>query len=144
MAGERTLLGFDFGQARIGVAVGQEFSGTASPLITLKNIDGGPDWAAITALIEEWQPDALVVGIPRHLDGTEHEMTQLARRFGNRLNGRYNLPVYHVDERLTSVEAERRLAEQGVKLKRENKGEVDRLAAQLILQTWLDKPDKNV
>lgn len=131
----RTLLGFDFGTRRIGVAVGQELTGTARPLTTLTSRNGGPDWTAISRLIEEWQPDALVVGIPCHMDGTEMEMTRLATRFGNRLRGRYNLPVFAVDERLTSAEAELLLREGG---RRPDKGAVDQVAAQLILQSWLD------
>ena len=132
----RTLLGFDFGTRRIGVAIGQELTGTARPLTTLTSRDGGPDWAAISRLIEEWRPGALVVGIPYHLDGSEMELTHLATRFGNRLRGRYNLPVFTVDERLTSAEAEMQLREAGNKL---DKGAVDPVAAQLILQSWLDQ-----
>lgn len=131
-----TLLGFDFGTRRIGVAIGQQLTGTARPLTTLTSRDGGPDWAAITRLIEEWRPNALVVGIPLHMDGSEMELTHLATRFGNRLRGRYNLPVFTVDERLTSAEAELELREGGQRL---DKGAVDQVAAQLILQSWLDQ-----
>jgi len=131
-----TLLGFDFGTRRIGVAVGQTVTGTARPLSTLHSQNGGVDWAAVTELIREWQPEALVVGLPVHMDGTEHELTARARRFGNRLAGRYNLRVFFVDERLSSDEAERLLATEGHK---GDKGAVDRVAAQLILQSWLDQ-----
>lgn len=131
----RTLLGFDFGSKRIGVAVGQELTGTARALITLNNRNGAPDWGAISRLIEQWQPAALVVGLPLNLDGSDHEVTRLARRFGNRLRGRYNLPVYTIDERLSSAEAEALLAEQG----RYEKADVDKIAAQLILQSWLEQ-----
>jgi putative holliday junction resolvase len=129
----KVLLGFDFGSKRIGVAVGQELTRTATALETLNSRDGGPDWDGISRLINEWQPDALVVGLPFNLDGSEHETTRLARRFGNRLTGRYNLPVFTIDERLSSVEAERILEEQG----RFDKEEVDKLAAQIILESWL-------
>lgn len=129
----RLLLGFDFGVKRIGVAVGQELTGTARALETLRSPDGGPDWPGISRLIEQWQPDALVLGLPLNADGSDHEVTRLARRFGNRLKGRYNLPVFTIDERLSSVEAERLLAEQG----RFEKEEVDSLAARLILESWL-------
>lgn len=132
----RTLLGFDFGTRRIGIAIGQELTGTARPLTTLASPDGGPDWRAISRLIEQWHPDALVVGIPYHMDGSEMELTHLASRFGNRLQGRYNLPVFTVDERLTSDEAERLLREGDRPL---DKGAVDQVAAQLILQSWLDQ-----
>jgi putative Holliday junction resolvase len=135
-SGPRTLLGFDFGTRRIGIAVGQELTATARPLTTLTSRDGGPDWPAITSLIEEWQPDALVVGIPLHMDGGEMELSHLARRFRNRLQGRYNLPVFTVDERLTSVEAEALLDAKG---ERYDKEAVDQVAAQLILQSWLDQ-----
>lgn len=130
----RTLLGFDFGTKRIGIAVGQELTHTATALVTLNNRDGGPDWASITNLITEWQPDAMVVGLPLNLDGSESESSRLARRFGNRLAGRYNLPVFNADERLSSNEAEAILAEQG----HFEKADIDKLAAQLILQSWLE------
>ncbi len=133
MSKPRVLLGFDFGSKRIGIAVGQELTGSANALETLHSRDGGPDWVGISRLIEEWQPDALVVGLPLNRDGSEHETTHLARRFGNRLAGRYNLPVFTIDERLSSVEAERILGERG----HFNKEEVDKLAAQIILESWL-------
>ena len=129
------LLGFDFGTKRIGVAVGQELTRSARALITLNNRNGAPDWEAISRLIDEWKPAALVVGMPLNLDGSDHEITRLARRFGNRLRGRYNLPVYTMDERLSSAEAESQLAEQG----RYEKADVDKMAAQLILQGWLEQ-----
>lgn len=131
----RTLLGFDFGTKRIGVAVGQELTGSARALETLNSPDGGPDWAGISRLIEQWQPAALVLGLPLNLDGSDHEITRLARRFGNRLRGRYNLPVYTIDERLSSTEAELLLAEKG----RFDKADVDKVAAQVILQSWLEQ-----
>ena len=131
----RTLLGFDFGTKRIGVAVGQELTCSARALITLNSRNGAPDWEAITRLIAEWQPAALVVGLPLNLDGSDHEITRLARRFGNRLRGRYNLPVYTMDERLSSAEAEAFLAAQG----RFEKEDVDKVAAQIILQSWLEQ-----
>ncbi len=131
----RTLLGFDFGTKRIGVAVGQELTCSARALITLNSRDGAPDWEAISRLIAEWQPAALVVGLPLNLDGSDHEITRLARRFGNRLRGRYNLPVYTMDERLSSAEAEALLAAQG----RYEKEDVDKVAAQIILQSWLEQ-----
>jgi putative Holliday junction resolvase len=131
----RIVLGFDFGTRRIGVAVGQGLTRSASALVTLSNRNGAPDWEAIGRLIEQWQPAALVVGLPLNLDGSDHEITRLARRFGNRLRGRYNLPVYTMDERLSSAAAEALLAEQG----RYDKADVDKVAAQLILQGWLEQ-----
>lgn len=136
----RTLLGFDYGLKRIGVAVGQELTGTANPLQTLTVGDGGIDWTAIGRLIAEWQADALVVGVPFNMDGSEHDMTLAARRFARRLAGRYGLPVYEIDERLSSVEAAHALREQGQRPgRRRQPGTIDRQAAQIILQTWLDE-----
>ncbi|MFO7594560.1 MAG: Holliday junction resolvase RuvX [Pseudomonadota bacterium] len=135
----RLLLGFDFGLKRIGVAVGQELTGSARELETLTSPDGGPDWKGINRLIEQWQPDALVVGLPLNLDGSDHEVTRLARRFGNRLKGRYNLPVFTIDERLSSVEAERLLTGEG----RFDKEAVDKLAARIILESWLAQQSDN-
>lgn len=141
---EQLLLGFDFGTKRIGIAIGQTLSNTARPLATLPTLDGGPDWAAITALLEQWQPDALVVGLPLDIDDSEQEMTRLARRFGNRLNGRYNLPVHWIGEGFSSMEAEQRLRERDGTI--HDKGEVDRVAAAIILQSWLEgqpQPESN-
>ena len=126
-----TLLGFDFGTRRIGIAIGQTLTASARPLTTLDTRNGKPDWEAIGRLIREWQPDRLVVGLPLHMDGTPHPMTEQARRFGRQLEGRYNLPVEWVDERLTSDAAERELPAQ------RDKGAVDALAAALILEDWL-------
>jgi len=132
-----TLLGFDFGEKRIGIAVGQTLTGSVNPLTTLAAINQKPDWDGIGALIEEWRPALLIVGLPLHMDGSEQELTQRAKRFGNQLKGRYNLPVEWVDERLSSDEAERLLREQGKK--RSNKADIDKLAAALILQSWLEQ-----
>jgi len=127
-----SVLGFDYGRKRIGVAVGQTVSGSATALTTVSARDGQPDWRSISALIQDWQPELLVVGLPLSMDGSEHELTQAARRFGNRLAGRYNLPVEFVDERLTSVEAEAR------QVRPPRPGDIDKIAAQIILQDWLD------
>lgn len=126
-----TLLGFDYGTRRIGVAVGQTLTGTARPLTTLPCRNGKPDWEAIGRLIREWQPSRLVVGLPLHMDGTEQPMTDQARRFGRQLEGRYNLPVEWMDERLSSEEAERALGSA------RDKGAVDAVAAAVILRDWL-------
>ena len=129
-----TLISFDFGTRRIGIALGQTLTGTVRPLTTLSSKQQKPDWHAISALLREWQPQRLVVGLPLHMDGSEQPMTDKARRFGNQLKGRYNLPVDMVDERLSSDEAEARLRERGG---RYHKDEIDALAAQLILESWL-------
>jgi len=127
-----TVLGFDYGTRRIGVAVGQTITRSATPLLTLTSRDEAPDWNRITALIEEWKPSALVVGLPYNMDDTEAEIAPRARRFARQLEGRYHLPVHMVDERLTSLEAERMLGPGA-----EEDGRVDALAAVLILETWL-------
>ncbi len=132
------ILGFDYGKQRTGVAVGQTLTRTAQALTTLQSQNGKPDWKAIQQLVEEWRPVRLVVGLPLHLDGQEQEMTNAARHFANQLHGRFGLPVSHMDERLSSAEAEQILAEMrspgGY-----DKQAVDKLAAQLILQSWLEQ-----
>ena len=133
--GPETLLGFDFGTRRIGVAIGQTLTGSARPLTTLAANQGQPNWDEVAKLLSEWQPVALVVGLPVHMDGLEHERTRMARRFGNRLNGRFNLPVHWVDERLSSEEAERWQKPSP----RAETPSVDALSAQIILQSWLDQ-----
>ncbi len=101
----RLLLGFDYGTKQIGVAVGQAITGQARELCVLKAQNGVPDWNRVEALIKEWQPDAIVVGLPLNMDGTPSEMSERAEKFARRLNGRYNLPVHTHDERLTTYAA---------------------------------------
>ena len=138
--GHRTLLGFDYGTRRIGIAIGQDLTATAAALTTVTSHHGKPNWEAIDRIVAQWQPQLLVVGLPVHMDGTEHERTRASRRFGNQLQGRYNLPVEWVDERLTSEEAGRLLREQGIQAPQNarEKSLLDMMAAQLILQSWLD------
>ena len=131
--GKRSLLAFDYGTERIGIAVGQEVTRSATPLTTLNTIKGAPDWDKISQLIDQWQPELFIVGLPLNMDGTEGDMCKKARRFGNQLNGRYNLEVIWVDERLSSAEAEQIKSEQGIQR------QTDELAAQVILQTWLNE-----
>ncbi len=127
----QTLLGFDYGRKRIGVAVGQQLTCSATALTTVQAKNGKPDWPAISRLLEEWKPDALVVGIPYHMDGTEQDMTHAARRFGRQLEGRYQLPVHHAEERLSSYVVESGLNDAT------GKAAIDPLSAQVILQDWL-------
>ena len=134
-----TLLAFDFGTKRIGVAVGNTISATAQPLTTLHGEQNEQRFAAIAALIGEWQPAALVVGLPCNEDGTPHEMTALCRRFANRLKGRFNLPTILVDERYTSAAASSQLAEMGIRGIKQ-KPLLDQVAAQQILQAYFDEP----
>lgn len=130
----RTVLGFDFGLSRIGVAVGQEVTHTANPLTTLKAREGKPNWDQISKLIEQWSPDLLIVGLPLNMDQSEQPLTHAARRFGHRLHGRYSLTVEWVDERLSTVEAWERLK---LESPLHGRRDIDQLAAQCILQTWL-------
>jgi putative Holliday junction resolvase len=134
-----TLLAFDFGEKRIGVAVGNSISGTAQPLTTLQGEENTQRFAAIESLIREWQPAALVVGLPCNDDGTPHEMTRLCRRFANRLKGRFGLPVILADERYTSAAASSQLNEAGIRGIRQ-KPLLDQVAAQQILQAYLNEP----
>jgi putative Holliday junction resolvase len=137
--GERTLLGFDFSKNRIGIAVGQELTGTVTPLLTLHAQNNKPDWAGISKIIEEWQPDLCIVGLPLTEEGEEQEASQSARRFANQLNGRYHLPVELADERFTTREAQSLIQESSMSKKnRQNKANIDKIAAQLIVQSWLD------
>lgn len=131
----KILIGFDFGMKRIGVAVGQTITQTARPLDTIQAKDGIPNWNAISTLIRKWLPGALVVGIPLNMDGTDQKITQHARQFAESLREQFKLPVHEMDERLTTKDAKERLfAEGGFKALQD--GQVDRVAAQLILQNW--------
>ncbi len=138
MTRPRTLLGFDYGHKRIGVAVGQTLTATATPLTTVRVTAAEPDWAGIGELIETWQPDALVVGIPLNMDGTEQATTRTAREFGRELARRFRLPVHSADERLSTVEARRRLVEAG-----RHALDEDPVAAQIILEAWLQEHQAN-
>jgi putative Holliday junction resolvase len=126
-----TLLAFDFGERRIGVAVGERASLTASPLAIIAARNGRPDWEAVKRLVTEWSPVALVVGLPVALDGTRHPLAARAKRFARQLHERYRLPVYMNDERLTSFEARSRAPDP--------RGPVDAIAAQVILEGWLNQ-----
>jgi putative Holliday junction resolvase len=134
-----TVLAFDFGAKRIGVATGETLLGNAHPLTVIHAESNDDRMAAIGRLVDEWQPVQLVVGLPTHADGTPHEMTRLATKFGERLQRRFHLPVSYADERLTSVDAEARLRETG-RNSRTAKPLLDAVAAQLILQTWFESP----
>lgn len=136
---DATLLAFDFGTRRIGVALGTTRLRTARALTTIDAEDNERRFAAIAALIDEWQPDALVIGLPLHADGTPHEMTARARRFARQLHGRHKLPVIEVDERFTSELARSALRDAG-RGARDERGSRDALAAQIILQAYLDSP----
>ena len=136
---EATVLAFDFGTRRIGVAVGNTLLRVARPLTTIAAEATAARFAAVAALIDEWQPNVLVVGVPVHADGVPHEMTARAERFARQLEGRFGIEVARVDERYTTEEAESMLAAAGVRAG-DRKAVRDEVAAQLILQAWFDDP----
>ena len=132
-----TALGFDFGLKRIGVASGEHLLGIAHPLTTL-NVESNEDrFNQIAKLVDEWEPSTLVVGLPLTLDGEEHEVTLLCKKFARRLDGRFGLPVVMIDERLSSAEASQSLKEIGIS-GRKQKPLLDQIAAQVILQSYFD------
>ncbi|MFA5370440.1 MAG: Holliday junction resolvase RuvX [Sideroxydans sp.] len=134
-----TLLAFDFGTQRIGIAIGNTISASARPLTTIADERNEVRFKAIAVLLAEWQPSALVVGMPCNDDGTPHEMTARCRRFANQLKGRFNLPTILVDERYTSAAASTQLTAQGIH-GRKQKPLLDQYAAQQILQAYFDEP----
>ena len=133
-----TILAFDFGTRRIGVAVGESEIGLAHPLVTIEGEANDRRFAAIASLIDEWHPALLIVGLPLHADGTEHALTLRARRFAKQLEGRFGLAATLVDERFTTHAATDALTEAGVK-SRSHKPLRDQVAAQLILQAYFDQ-----
>ncbi len=135
---EGTLLAFDFGRRRIGVAVGQTLTATASALAVVKVADG-PDWQEITRILDCWKPAAVVVGLPLAADGGETPLSRDARQFARQLEKRYQLQVYFEDERLTSFAAEQRFvtARSQGSMRRKDSVQKDALAAQIILENWL-------
>lgn len=135
-----TLLAFDFGHRRIGVAVGQTFTGSANALAVV-SVSKQPDWQSITTIIKEWKPVALVVGLPLAADGSETDMSKDARGFGAGLKDRYGIPVLFEDERLTSFGADERFSAARAQggARRKDAAMKDAVAAQIILENWLQK-----
>jgi putative Holliday junction resolvase len=134
------LLAFDYGKRRLGVAVGQMVTGTATPLTTLQRRANRTDWAAIAALVQTWKPDAMVVGLPHGIHDDTHEIKAAIAAFRRQLEARFELPVYTADEAYTSTEAyahlkERRRAQNDGK--RIQKDEIDCLAAAILLEAWM-------
>ncbi len=130
------VLGFDYGEHRIGVASGQTITHSAAPVTTLKSVNNKPDWLAIEKLIQQWKPDALIVGLPYYLDGSQSEMTKKAEKFSRQLEGRFHLPVFTHNEALSSFEAEQFLQD---KKMQHNKEDIDKIAAAIIVQSWLEQ-----
>jgi putative Holliday junction resolvase len=138
---EGIFLGFDFGTRRIGIAIGSRQLGNARALATL-SCHGGPDWEAIGQLIDEWQPEALVVGVPLTMEGMPQRATQGARAFMQQLAARFALPVHAADERMSSMEAQSELRAQRASRQRRRRvrdADIDRTAARLILEHWLSE-----
>lgn len=138
------LLSFDFGQRRIGVAVGQAHTGTATALGTVSN-GRDPDWAAIKTYVDEWRPTLFVVGVPLAPDGGETPMSGLARSFGKRLEKRFGIETLYHDERLTSRDAAGRFAELRAAggARQKDAVRLDAYAAKLILENWLQSASAN-
>ena len=137
-----TLLAFDFGEKRIGIAVGEWALAQAHPLTTIRSEVNAERFALIAALIAEWKPVRLIVGLPVALDGTPHAMTARCTRFANQLRGRFRIAVDYADERLSSAEAEERLRESGYNAKGA-KEHLDAVAAQVILQSFFQRISEN-
>jgi len=131
---EVSALCFDYGTQKIGVAFGQSVSATAKPVSVIKAIDGIPNWNTVSKLVEEWKPDLFVVGMPYNLDGTPSEFSPRAIKFANRLSGRFNIPAFGMDERLSSKAAIEKVREESCTNK--NVAEIDDIAAQIILENW--------
>ncbi|MBD2822047.1 Holliday junction resolvase RuvX [Xenorhabdus sp. 42] len=134
----RTIIAFDFGTRSIGAAIGQEITGTARALSSFKANEGSPNWELIGKLLKEWQPDLVIVGLPLNMDGTEQPVTAQARKFANRIHGRFGVQVELHDERLTTVEARSHLFDHGG-YRALNKGHVDSASAVVILESWFEQ-----
>jgi putative holliday junction resolvase len=132
-----TVMAFDFGEKRIGVATGETMLKVAHPLTTINGEENEIKFTQIAQLVQEWRPALLVVGLPLHMDGESHLLTQLSKKFAQRLEGRFNLPVIMVDERLSSAEASQQLNAAGIKGIKQ-KAMLDAVAAQTILQSYFD------
>ena len=121
------IMGFDFGMKRIGIAVGQKVTQTASGLTVVQACDGIPRWEYLDKIVLDWQPEKFIVGLPLNMDGSKSEMSQKAHKFSRRMSSRYNIQSEMFDERLTSFEAR----------EHEEKTHIDAIAARLILESWL-------
>ena len=133
-------MSFDYGTEKIGIAIGQSISSTAEPLTIIRAKDGIPNWSQITSLIESWRPNFFVVGLPYNLDGSDSKLLQRALKFAQRLNGRFNIPTFGIDERLSSKAATEKFKTGNPKKSVRN--EIDDVAAQIILETWFSEYNK--
>ncbi|MDY4480360.1 Holliday junction resolvase RuvX [[Pasteurella] aerogenes] len=132
-----TALAFDFGTKSIGCAVGQSITGTAQALPAFKAQDGIPNWEQIEKCLREWKPKVVVVGLPLNMDGSEQDLTLRAKKFAQRLHGRFGVNVVLQDERLTTTEARAEIFQRGG-FKALNKGKIDGISACLILESWFE------
>ena len=133
------ILGVDFGQKRIGLALGQTMTQSARALSTVAN--NQQLWHELAAVIKEWQISQIVIGLPLDMDGEEQEITRQVKNFAKKLQQQFELPINYIDERLTSYEAERQFKTQRANklAKAKHKSQIDAMAAQIILQSWLDQ-----
>jgi len=135
---EGNIIGFDFGQKRIGVAIGNNISKSAQALITIESASSNQKFEAIQKIMDEWQPVSIVVGVPFNVDGSEHKVTNLCKKFAKQLEQKYALPIYLIDERYTSIEASYEIQDKKIDLKKK-KLMIDQIAAKIILQSYLDQ-----
>ncbi len=135
---EGNIIGFDFGQKRIGVAIGNNISKSAQALITIESASNNQKFEAIQKIMDEWQPVSIVVGVPFNVDGSEHKVTNLCKKFAKQLEQKYALPIHLIDERYTSIEASYEIQDKKIDLKKK-KLLIDQIAAKIILQSYLDQ-----
>ncbi len=136
--GQRTVIGFDFGKKFIGVAVGQEITGHANPLGSIKATNGIPHWESLSNYLYEWQPDIIVIGLPLNMDGSEQQLTLDAKKFGRRIAGRFGLTVVFQDERLTTADAKEQLFSRGG-YRNLKKDHIDAESARLIIESFFEQ-----
>lgn len=135
---EGNIIGFDFGQKRIGVAIGNNISKSAQALITIESASSNQKFEAIQKIMDEWQPVSIVVGVPFNVDGSEHKVTNLCKNFAKQLEQKYALPIHLIDERYTSIEAGYEIQDKKIDPKKK-KLLIDQIAAKIILQSYLDQ-----
>ena len=135
---EGNIIEFDFGQKRIGVAIGNNISKSAQALITIESTSSNQKFEVIQKIMDEWQPVSIVVGVPFNVDGSEHKVTNLCKKFAKQLEQKYALPIYLIDERYTSIEASYEIQDKKIDLKKK-KLLIDQIAAKIILQSYLDQ-----
>ena len=134
----KSIMSFDYGKKRHGIAMGQRITQTANGITCISAKDGKPNWDELDKIVQEWQPDAFVVGLPLNMDGSPSDMSKRANKFSNRLHGRYGKPSFTIDERLSTFAAKEQAKDLGHRGHYKS-DPVDEIAAQIILQTWLEE-----